>query len=214
MAANDHPENPAPRLLADGASLEEIEEAAESCVSCHLYENATQTVFGMGAEQASMVLVGEQPGDSEDIHGEPFVGPAGRLLDEALSDAGIDREATYVTNVVKHFKWKAGPNPSKPRLHAKPNRTEVNACRPWLDAEVERLDPAVVVCLGATAAQALLGSDFRVTRDHGRPIEFGTRWVVATLHPAAVLRSRGSEERQRQYGQLVADLQIAAGLVG
>ncbi|MGH8912406.1 MAG: uracil-DNA glycosylase [Acidimicrobiia bacterium] len=158
--------------------------------------------------------MGEQPGDSEDIQGEPFVGPAGRLLDKALSDAGVDRESTYATNVVKHFKMEGWGPPFQASAHAKPNRTELNACRPWLDAEVERLDPAVVVCLGATAAQALLGSRFRVTRDHGQPIDFGTRWVVATLHPAAVLRSRGSDERQRQYEQLVTDLEVAAGLVG
>jgi DNA polymerase len=156
-----------------------------------------------------MVLVGEQPGDAEDRQGEPFVGPSGALLDDALKEAGIDRSATYVTNVVKHFKWRPGAPPGKPRLHAKPNRAEVGACRPWLEAELALVDPNVVVCLGATAAQALLGSDFRVTRDHGRPIDAGGTLVVATLHPAAVLRGRGEKDRRRQYAQLVADLHVA-----
>ena len=209
MATTSFPENPAPDLVSQGAGLDGIEAAATSCRSCHLYRNATQTVFGEGGAGASMLLVGEQPGDAEDRKGEPFVGPSGALLDEALEEAGIDRSATYVTNVVKHFKWKPGASPGKPRLHAKPNRSEVAACLPWLEAELALIGPNVVVCLGATAAQALLGSDFRVTRDHGRPIDAGGTPVVATLHPAAILRGRGEENRRRQYAQLVADLEIA-----
>ena len=209
----EYPDNPAPELVAAGATLAEIEAVAEGCRSCHLYRNATQTVFGSGAARAAMVLVGEQPGDKEDLAGEPFVGPAGRLLDEALVEAGIDRDSTYVTNVVKHFKWKTGASPSKPRLHAKPNRAEIGACRPWLDAELTRLDPDVVVCLGATAAQAILGQDFRVTRDHGQPVAIDGRVFVATLHPAAVLRARGEDGRRRSRAQLVDDLRVAADVM-
>lgn len=207
----DNPPNPAPRLLEEGASLEEIATVAEGCVSCDLYARATQTVFGHGDIRATYVLVGEQPGDVEDEEGLPFVGPAGRMLDRALEAAGIDRGETYVTNVVKHFKWKPGP-PSKPRLHAKPNRGEILACRPWLDAEIERVDPAVVICLGATAAQALLGSDIRVTRDHGAPLSVNGRQAVVTIHPSAVLRA--GDARSERLAQLVADLEVAAALAG
>jgi uracil-DNA glycosylase family protein len=206
---DDHPPNPAPRLLEEGASLEEIAAVADGCVSCDLYARATQTVFGDGDLKATFLLVGEQPGDVEDEEGLPFVGPAGRMLDRALGEAGIDRGDTYVTNVVKHFKWKPGPG-SKPRLHAKPNRGEILACRPWLDAEIERVDPAVVVCLGATAAQALLGQDVRVTRDHGAPLDLNGRRAVVTIHPSAVLRA--GDDRQARLAQLVADLEVAAGL--
>lgn len=205
----EHPPNPAPELLEAGASLEEIAAEAAGCVSCDLYARATRTVFGDGDPGATYLLAGEQPGDSEDEEGLPFVGPAGRLLDGALEEAGIDREDTYVTNVVKHFKWKPGPD-SKPRLHAKPSRGEILACRPWLDAEIERVDPAVVVCLGATAAQALLGSDIRVTRDHGTPLEMDGRPAVVTMHPSAVLRA--GDDRRARRRELVSDLQAAARL--
>lgn len=204
------PANPAPDLIQAGASLAEIETVAARCQSCAIFRHATQTVFGSGAMDASMVLVGEQPGDKEDLAGEPFVGPSGRLLDELLAEAGIDRDSAYVTNVVKHFKWKTDAPGSKPRLHAKPNRSEIKACRPWLDAELIRLDPAVVVCLGATAAQAMLGTGFRVTREHGHPIELDGRVFVATLHPAAVLRARSDEARDSQRRQMVEDLRVAA----
>lgn len=207
--AEEHPPNPAPRLLEQGASLEEIAAEAASCISCDLYARATQTVFGDGELNATYLLVGEQPGDSEDQEGLPFVGPAGRMLDRALEEAGIDRDDTYVTNVVKHFKWKPGPG-SKPRLHAKPSRGEILACRPWLDAEIDRVDPAVVICLGATAAQALLGKDIRVTRDHGTPLEFDGRRAVATIHPSSVLRA--GDDRRARLAQLVADLAVAAAL--
>ncbi|HEX2153976.1 MAG TPA: UdgX family uracil-DNA binding protein [Acidimicrobiia bacterium] len=208
--AREYPPNPAPELVAEGATLAEIAEEAEGCVSCDLYERATQTVFGEGMPGATFLLVGEQPGDQEDKEGAPFVGPAGRLLDRALEEAGIDRDEAYVTNVVKHFKWKAGGGP-KPRLHAKPNRGEILACRPWLDAEIIRVDPAVVVCLGATAAQSLLGKDIRVTRDHGVPLELDGRLAVATIHPSAVLRAT-DDDRQARFDQLVADLSVAVEL--
>lgn len=205
-----YPPNPAPELVARGADLEELAKAADACRSCHLYQDATQAVFGEGPGSTTYLMVGEQPGDQEDRRGKPFVGPAGRVLDDALHEAGIDRDATYVTNVVKHFKWKPGPD-SKPRLHAKPNRTEITACRPWLDAEIERVDPAVIVCLGATAAQSVIGPSVRVTRDHGVPFEFDGRLAVATIHPSAVLRARG--DRETRFAQLVADLEAAADLV-
>lgn len=185
---------------------------AAGCISCPLHERATQTVFGEGSAGATYLLVGEQPGDSEDLEGRPFVGPAGRLLDRVLAEAEIPRDEAYVTNVVKHFKWKPGTD-SKPRLHAKPNRAEISACRPWLDAEIARVDPTVIVCLGATAAQSLLGSEIRVTRDHGIPYELDGRQVVATIHPSAVLRARDGD-RQLRFDQMVADLAVAAGLAG
>lgn len=202
-----HPPNPARKLLEQGASLAEIAAEAAGCTSCDLYARASQTVFGDGDGAATFMLVGEQPGDVEDEQGLPFVGPAGRILDRALEEAGIDRGDTYVTNVVKHFKWRPGPG-SKPRLHAKPSRSEVMACRPWLDAEIERVDPAVIVCLGATAAQALLGSDIRVTRDHGTPLDLRGRMALVTIHPSAVLRA--GDDRQARLGQLVSDLEAAA----
>ncbi len=206
-----YPPNPALELVADGAALDVIARHAAGCVSCDLYEDATQTVFGKGPVPATFLLAGEQPGDSEDREGVPFVGPAGRVLDRALEEAGIARRDSYVTNVVKHFKWKPGRG-SKPRLRAKPNRAEVLACRPWLEAEIIRVDPAVVVCLGATAAQSLLGTDFRVTRQHGIPFDLDGRRVLATIHPSAVLRARG-DDRDRLYRQLVDDLGVAVSLV-
>lgn len=210
MAADEFPPNPAPGLVAEGASLEEIAGVAAGCVSCDLYRQATQTVFGEGRISSRLLLVGEQPGDNEDLEGSPFVGPAGKMLDKVLEEAGIDRDDAYVTNVVKHFKWKAGGG-SKPRLHAKPNRSEILACRPWLDAEVIRVDPQVVVCLGATAAQSLLGSGIRVTRDHGVPVDYDGRQAVVTIHPSAILRAREAD-RQARRDQLVSDLRVAAGL--
>lgn len=206
----ENPPNPAHRLLEEGASLEEIAAAAEGCVSCDLYARATQTVFGDGHLRASYLLVGEQPGDREDEDGVPFVGPAGAMLNRALEEAGIDRDDTYVTNVVKHFKWKPGTG-SKPRLHAKPARGEILACRPWLDAEIDRVDPAVIVGLGATASKTLLGSDIRVTRDHGTPLDLDGRSVVVTIHPSAVLRA--GDDRQARLSQLVSDLRAAARVV-
>jgi DNA polymerase len=200
--------------MAGSVDLRGLRRAASGCQACDLYRHATQTVFGEGGEGARLMLVGEQPGDREDIAGEPFVGPAGRLLDEALASAGIDRAAVYVTNVVKHFKWRRAAS-GKRRLHQKPDRAEVEACRPWLEAEVARVRPELVVLLGATAAQAILGSGFRVTRDHGRvlPTSLGPP-ALATIHPSAVLRARTSEERETALKGLVADLGVARRQVG
>ena len=194
-------------------SLEQIARDAADCRACDLWRNATQTVFGEGPENAALMLVGEQPGDREDLAGKPFVGPAGRVLDDALAAAGIDRDGVYVTNAVKHFKWRAR---GKRRIHDKPNRMEVAACRPWLDAELAVVRPQVLVVLGATAAQALLGASFRVTRERGRPIG-GTGFaehVVATVHPSAIVRIRDRGERAEAEKGLAADLRTAAGLIG
>jgi uracil-DNA glycosylase family protein len=158
-----------------------------------------------------VLVVGEQPGNSEDLEGAPFVGPAGRLLDQALVEAGIDRSTVYVTNVVKHFKWRRAPS-GKRRIHDKPNRGEISACRPWLEAEVDRIGPELIVCLGATAAQAILGRDFRVTRDHGRVLASDLGPTVATTHPSAILRA--DEDREALMAQLVADLRVAAEHLG
>ena len=200
-----------PDVLRDAARrgearLDDLRAAARTCTACNLYRSATQTVFGAGGEGAEMMLVGEQPGDREDLAGEPFVGPAGRLLDEALERAGIDRRLVYVTNVVKHFKWRRAPS-GKRRIHQKPDRGEIEACRPWLEGELARVKPRLVVCLGATAAQALIGPAFRVTREHGqvRPSVLGTP-AMGTLHPSAVLRARSTEEREAMLNGLVADL--------
>ena len=192
--------------------LSRLAHDASDCRACDLWRNATQTVFGEGPEDAELMLVGEQPGDREDLAGHPFVGPAGRVLDDALAAAGIDRSGVYVTNAVKHFKWRAR---GKRRIHDKPNRMEVAACRPWLDGELSAVQPRVLVLLGATAAQALLGSGFRVTRERGRPIA-GTDFaehVVATVHPSAIVRIRDHDERAEAERGLAADLRTAARLV-
>jgi DNA polymerase len=190
--------------------LAELAERAEGCRACGLWKVGTQTVFGAGPAKAQLVLVGEQPGDEEDLAGEPFVGPAGRLLDDALDEAGIERSTVYVTNAVKHFKWKPR---GKRRIHDKPNRTEVVACHQWLAEELHALDDgAVVVALGATAGQSLFGPSFRVGASRGVDLELDGRPVVATIHPSAVLRSRSSEERKAAFEGLVADLQRARAL--
>ena len=192
------------------ADIEAVARAAARCRACDLWPDATQTVFGKGPVPARWMLVGEQPGDHEDREGEPFVGPAGRLLDQALTEAGIDREAVFVTNVVKHFKWRPAPG-SKRRLHERPNREEVGACLPWVEAELTLVRPEVLVLLGATAAQALLGDDVRVTRDHGKPIESELApLVLVTIHPSAVLRARGQAARAASMAGLIADLRVAA----
>ena len=190
------------------SSLNAAREAAKTCTNCDLYENATQTVFGEGLAKAEIVLVGEQPGDQEDLAGKPFVGPAGRLLDKALEEAGIDRKLAYVTNVVKHFKWQPR---GKRRIHQKPNAAEIAACRPWLDAELSLLEPKVLVCLGATAAQALLGRQFRVSKDRGVPVDSDLAPVVmATVHPSSILRS---DDREAEMTLFVEDLrQVAQAL--
>ena len=180
-------ENPALELVEEGASLDEIEEAAEICTACELYKNATQTVFGEGSSSAKIMLLGEQPGDEEDKQGKPFVGPAGALLDKALEEAGIERDEVYITNVVKHFRWKFGAG--KKRLHQKPSTRHIQACRPWLEAELALVEPAVIVTLGASASQAILGSDIRVTEDRGEIFEWEGNLVIPTLHPSAALRA-------------------------
>ncbi len=198
--------------LPSGIELDVAREVAAGCRACDLWERATQTVFGEGDRQAPLMLVGEQPGDREDLDGRPFVGPAGRLLDEALEEAGINREQVFVTNVVKHFKWRPQ---GKRRLHERPNPAQIRACRPWLDLELEMVRPDVLVMLGATAAQALLGRDFRVTERHGELMDAppGPR-LLATFHPSSVLRARTPEDRETQRRALVDDLAMARNALG
>jgi uracil-DNA glycosylase len=191
------------------SKLDELREAASGCTRSDLYKTGTQVVFGEGPEDAEVMFVGEQPGDQEDKLGRPFVGPAGRILDEALEDAGIDRGTVYLTNAVKHFKWVAR---GKRRIHQKPNSSEIAACRPWLDAELEAVRPRVLVCLGAVAAQALLGREFRVTRERGKPVESElAEHVLATVHPSSILRG-DPEGRERRYQHFVDDLEVVAKL--
>jgi DNA polymerase len=193
-------------------SLPKAREAAKGCTACDLHARATQTVFGEGSRDARVVLVGEQPGDREDVMGKPFVGPAGGLLDRALEEAGIDRSAVYVTNVVKHFKWRPR---GKRRLHEKPNAVEIAACRFWLDLELELIKPEVVVCLGSTAAQALLGRQFRVTKDRGVWVESEIApHVIATIHPSAILRAPDDETRDEELKRFIADLRKVAKRIG
>jgi len=197
-------------LLPERPSLPKLREAAAGCTACPLHETGTQTVFGEGTSKADVVFVGEQPGDQEDLQGKPFVGPAGKLLDKALEDAGIDRRQVYVTNVVKHFKWQAR---GKRRIHQKPNWSEIAACRPWLEAELDVIEPRVLVCLGATAAQALLGRDFRVSRQRGELVESDlAENVIATVHPSSILRA-DDETREQEYRELVRDLEKVAKFI-
>jgi len=192
-------------------TLPRLRKAAADCRGCALWENATQTVFGEGPAPAELMLVGEQPGDQEDQQGHPFVGPAGRVLDEALELAGIDRQRVYTTNAVKHFKWEAR---GKRRIHAKPTWSEQLACRPWLEAELAVVRPRVLVCLGATAAQSLLGKQFRVTKERGRWLDSDlAEHVTATIHPSAILRQRDTESRHRELAAFVADLELVAGVL-
>jgi DNA polymerase len=198
----------------DPAELARVAQIARGCRACDLWAHATQTVFGHGPVPARVMLVGEQPGDQEDRAGEPFVGPAGQLLDRALEEAGIDRETVFVTNVVKHFKWKPVPG-SKRRLHDKPNRVEVGACLPWVETELALVRPQALVLLGATAANALLGPELRITRDRGRPYPSDLApLVLPTIHPSAVLRSRDSAQRESSFGSLVADLRRVREALG
>jgi uracil-DNA glycosylase len=197
--------------LPDQLSLPRLREAVQSCRGCDLYKNATQAVFGEGAAYAKVMLVGEQPGDKEDLAGRPFVGPAGQLLDRALEEAGIDRSQTYVTNAVKHFKWQAR---GKRRIHQKPTWSEQVACRPWLEAELAVVRPRVLVCLGATAAQSLLGSDFRVTKHRGELLDSPlAEHVTATIHPSAILRQQDEESRRAELAAFVDDLRVVAALL-
>jgi DNA polymerase len=191
--------------------LAALRDEAAGCRACPLWQTGTQTVFGEGAESAQVMFVGEQPGDQEDKQGRPFVGPAGRVLDDALELAGIDRSTTYVTNAVKHFKWVAR---GKRRIHAKPTWSEQMACRPWLEAELEVVRPRVLVCLGATAGQALLGKQFRVTKERGRWLDSDlAEYVTATIHPSSILRQRDDESRHAELDGLVADLRLVASVL-
>ena len=200
--------SPATSKLPDQLSLPALREAAAGCRACDLYKTGTQTVFGEGAEHAQVMFVGEQPGDREDREGKPFVGPAGRVLDEALEEAGIDRRHVYITNAVKHFKWKPQ---GKRRLHQKPNAAEINACRPWLDAEIAAVKPHLLVLLGATAAQALLGRDFRVSVQRGLLMERpGLPPMMATVHPSSILRAPDDETREAEMQAFVQDLERVA----
>jgi DNA polymerase len=191
-------------LVPSRPSLLKLRQAAAGCRACPLWEDATQTVFGAGSRNSVAMFVGEQPGDREDREGEPFVGPAGRLLDEALAQAGIDRRATYVTNAVKHFKWEPR---GKRRIHAKPNATEIAACRPWLETEIALVKPRILVCLGATAAQALLGRGFKVSRQRGEFVASSLApRVTATVHPSSILRAPDDDARRAEMEKFVEDL--------
>jgi DNA polymerase len=195
-------------FLPQRRTISALRKAARECQGCPLYQNATQTVFGAGAMKADVLMAGEQPGDQEDLQGLPFVGPAGRLLDAAIEEAGIDRGEVYMTNAVKHFKWTPR---GKKRLHAKPSSREITACRPWLTAEIDAVQPQIVVCLGATAAQSLLGSSFRITRQRGQLLD--SEWapaVMATYHPSAVLRAPEPAQREELRALLVRDLSLVS----
>jgi uracil-DNA glycosylase len=207
----DSAANSATPWVPERPTLPRLREAVEGCRGCELWRSATQAVFGEGRARAPVLLVGEQPGDQEDLEGSPFVGPAGRVLDEALAEAGIDRDATYVTNAVKHFKWEAR---GKRRIHAKPTWSETVACRPWLEAELAVVKPRVLVCLGATAAQSLLGKQFRVTKQRGEWVESDlAELVTATIHPSAILRQRDAESRRAEQARFVDDLRIVAAVL-
>jgi uracil-DNA glycosylase family protein len=202
------PGEPVQELLPEDPSLPAVREVSRGCKACHLYLKGTQTVFGEGPARAEIMLVGEQPGDAEDLAGHPFIGPAGKLLDRALEEAGIERSRVYVTNVVKHFKWEPR---GKRRIHAKPNAAEIGACRPWLETELALVKPRVLVCLGATAAQALLGRAFKVTQMRGQFVESPLApLATATVHPSSILRAPDDESRRRETQAFVADLKKVA----
>ncbi len=196
-----------PAPVPETSSLTTLAKAGRTCTACPLYKRATQTVFGEGPKGATLMLLGEQPGDQEDLAGKPFVGPAGKILDRALEEAGIKRGEVYVTNTVKHFKWEPR---GKRRIHQKPNSREIAACRPWFEAEMRLVRPKLLVCLGATAAQSVFGPSFRVTRERGKILksELATR-VLATVHPSSLLRQPDEESREREYARFVADLRAA-----
>src|SRR2546425_8123014 len=198
----------AAELIPDHPAISSVREAAKDCQACDLYKRGTQTVFGEGAPKVELMLIGEQPGDAEDLAGRPFVGPAGKLLDRALEEAGIDRAAVYVTNVVKHFKWEPR---GKRRIHKKPNASEIAACRPWLDTEIELVKPRAIVCLGATAAQTLLGRQFKVTAHRSEFIESQLApLVLATVHPSSLLRAPDEETRRLEMKRFTDDLREVA----
>jgi len=204
-------EGTAAPLVPAQPTLKRLREAARTCRACPLWARATQTVFGLGRPEAKVMMVGEQPGFEEDRGGTPFIGPAGRLLDKALDQAGIARQEVYVTNVVKHFKWESK---GQQHLHKKPNASEIAACRPWLEAELQVVKPQVLVCLGATAAQALLGKDFRVSRQRGAWLDSPLApQVLATVHPSSILRAPDDDARHEQMAQFVADLKKVAAAI-
>jgi DNA polymerase len=210
---NSASQSNAGELIPPNATLQQVRGAAAHCRACDLWKTGTQTVFGEGLPSATVMLVGEQPGDQEDRIGRPFVGPAGKLLDQALALAGIERSEVYVTNVVKHFKWEPAER-GKRRIHKKPRYSEIMACRPWLDAELERVHPEVLVCLGASAAQSLLGRDFRVSRERGKFLDsFLAPRVMATVHPSSILRAQDDESRHSQMQQFVEDLRKVAQVI-
>jgi DNA polymerase len=192
--------------LPERITYNTLHDASLTCRGCELYKLGTQTVFGEGPRDARVMMVGEQPGNEEDLQGHPFVGPAGRMLDKALVEAGIDRETVYMTNAVKHFKWKPA---GKRRLHQKPAASEVTACKPWLNGEIEVIHPEIIVCLGATAAQSMMGNAFRVTKSRGEWFDLGRSRIIATIHPSAVLRAP-DDDREKEYRHFVADLAIVA----
>lgn len=209
--ARKTPEFSALPFLPARPTLTSLRKAAQDCKGCPLYKKATQTVFGEGPLGASVMFVGEQPGNDEDLQGKPFVGPAGRVLDDALEQAGIDRDKVYVTNVVKHFKWEER---GKRRLHKKPSAREIAACLPWLEAEIELIEPEVLVCLGATAAQALFGRQFRVSTQRGELVPSNlAKYALATVHPSSILRQPTSEDRRREMRLFVEDLKVVADLL-
>jgi len=201
-----------PAQPPDTTSWSALREAAKACEACHRYKGATQTIFGEGPKGATMMLVGEQPGDYEDVAGKPFVGPAGKIMDQALEEAGIDRTKVYVTNAVKHFKWEPR---GKRRIHQKPNSREIAACRPWLEAELRIVKPKLVVAMGATAAQTIFGPAFRVTRERGKVLssKLAPR-VLATVHPSSLLRQPDEASREREYKRFVSDLRAALYAAG
>jgi len=203
---NKKSQDSARNLIPQSPNLTSLREAAADCRACDLWENATQTVFGEGARRAKILFIGEQPGNEEDLKGKPFVGPAGKLFDQALEEAGIDRRQTYVTNVVKHFKWEPR---GKRRIHKKPNTTEIQACRPWLEAEIAAVKPRIIVCLGATAAQTLLGKEFRVSRQRGQPVPSSLApLVMATVHPSSILRAADEQSRRSEMQLFIDDLKL------
>jgi len=203
--------DPKTPLLPLHGSLSDLKKTARNCQACDLWKRGTQTVFGEGAPHAKIMFVGEQPGDQEDLQGRPFVGPAGKLLDKALADAGIDRQKVYVTNAVKHFSWEPR---GKRRIHKKPNAVEISACRPWLDAEIAALRPQIIVLLGSTAAQSLLGRDFRVTQHRGELLKSELApYVLATVHPSSILRAPDEEARHDAMKQFIADLKKIARIL-
>jgi uracil-DNA glycosylase family protein len=206
------PTKDAAELIPDRPSLATVRAAAKDCKACDLWRLGTQTVFGEGSGKPELMLVGEQPGDAEDLAGRPFVGPAGKLLDRVLAEVGIDRTTVYVTNVVKHFKWEPR---GKRRIHKKPNAGEIAACRPWLDTEIALVKPRAIVCLGATAAQALLGRQFRLTANRGAFVPSSLApLVLATVHPSSILRAPDSESRHRETERFAEDLQLVARALG